>query len=689
MENFRYVKFGFSSTDNYLIYNKLPLPKAAEKSAPNVLETEVNEAPEVPEMEDHSGDNVEVFDSSNFETFKEPTLPAPRKPHILESRDDFAQQILKKSQPEDERLKGLLLTNPSGNDQLMEPTDRRETTRNLKSNNLNFYIEKANNLNDSELSYNTLAEPVTILTDTQRFSGPLTPALLPNKQMNGFKDNVEEPKATNRWSLNSPEKSKPMKNLKRVSFTPSETNDKTFILPQNYPNDEKSLDIEFNEIMDKLKEKENPVPRKSSRDSSFSPVKEKESDSDELAKLRSHIHFLETEKEISDANLKEVKIHLEEAEKTLEQYADQVLKPDDADLIEAKKDIVKLQAQLVKQNAIISDLQKNSSLTQNLSTVAAQDNSRYRQAIEGYKENIQQLQGELDNSKSEISNLKLNIEKTQFDNRSLEEQLKKMRENPLSNFRDQTGEKMLIDRKYLDGLKQTNLDLERTLQDFQSKIPSQDTTTKLREARYQFEEKERELRDLQLEKKATESKLATALRNYNEALSHIEALDFRLKSPTSNDQLEKKLQALDIDNGNMSNTIAELKNKIFVLERENDSLKRTQQANGRDLKLLEENIHKSQNMRLQDQHTLQDMKDRIEELEEQCQSNLKKAENFKNLLNNTLNLNDKLNRVKADIQTERDDYLVRIKKLEKELELASPMQAVISANQKYQNRSLF
>lgn len=647
---------------------------------PNILETDTNDVPRFSVNQSNRPSGIEVFDSSNFETFKEPVLPSTEDKSS--PQENIFQIALKKSQTEQNVLRNSFSPHPS-NEVKVEGMASFEKQ---PANTTQPFIDI------NEFSPDNFIEPVSITTNIHRPSDLRTRILSVNEPSipNITKPGALTPVIKNVNGTENQERSRSISNPKRVAFNGFD--EKHLFAPDTdrSPDKEKLSDLKFNQAINQLsnsKAKLDEAPLQlthSMADGNNGNFKS--NGKDDISKLNLRIQILENEKRVADGNLRETKLRLEEAETALEQYANQVVREGEGELIDAKKTISKLQSQIIKLNSQIAELQKKQNQSSPDPRQKQQEAIQYNQTIDSLKETITRLQNESLGFKSIISNLQQKLSVVESENSNLKSQIHRLEKFPV---KEPSADKVLVDKKYLDSLMQKNSDLENKLLAKPTNDMSNDLKRQLNDALNELEKSQRMFIKLEGEKNAVDEKLSHMSKNYFDTLRRIETLERQniLGSPV--DDKAKKMALLESERNELSRNVGELKNTVFVLEREIESLKRVHSAQLKDLKAFEESVARLQNQRAQDMRSVDEMKDRIVELEAQAQSNLKKAENFKSLLNNTLNLNERLNKAKSEIEIERDDLRTRINDMERGVDFGAQISTTNNVPTKSQARVRF
>jgi hypothetical protein len=683
MESFKYVQFSFASPANYFAYNKLPMPLPSPKSKASTPDEE-RQADPVTTTDGEQPKDIEVFDSSNFDTFQDPSTPADNRGSNDEN--DAFMLAFKKAQPENRFSKAVSVTGPGLRDdfnKLFEMSDGQKDSNAEKFEEPEAPNNKKN-LFDFDNDY--IVDPKTILTNAHRFSDPPTPTLpfMRNSLKESPKKSQAHPPVHQTY-----DPPVPMANSKRVSFSQFDDYIKNGLMHPRVSLEKQSLQPEI------IVEEEAPVRQIAKSRHSFgqapalSLVQEPAqrpsllNAKEENTQLKTQIAVLENEKTILNAQLHEVKQRLEKSENALEQYANQVLRSDDTELIEAKKTIVRLQGQIIKQNSQIAEIQKKVGPQSLPGSPISADNQSH--AISYLQSVIAKLQSELSNVKNTNVNLQQRVEQLETQNTALRS---KQPNVDVFNSLGPTGNKVTIDKIYLDVLVERVQELETQLENNHPSESDAHLAGQLEEALERIEGDQELILHLQNTLAETQRRLQITTQQHSDALQHFGKFQSQvgLLNNIAHVNIESSTH-VHSDNGNNLKQIHDLKEKCFLLERENESLRRAHANLANELKVFEENNLRVQNQRTMDLQSMQATKSRIEDLEAQSQSNLKKAENFKNLLNNTLNLNEKLTKAKEQIESEKSELLSKVSRLEKDLALVSPQHAIIHSNPKFGQRT--
>lgn len=445
MESFKYVQFSFTSSANYFAYNKLPLPIPSLKSKISVPDEERQlDSLVVDDEEQPKG--VEVFDSSNFDTFKEPLLNIDNQGSNDEN--DTFMLAFKKAQPENRHSKAVSVTGPGPRDDFKKFFEMSDGNKDSKAVKLDEFDESAKSKNLFDFDQDYVVDPTTILTNAHRFSGPPTPTL--PFVRNSLKESQAKPHVDSSIKFEH-QLPGPIANSKRVSFSQFDDYLKNGLTPPRLNIDNQIANPEV---------VEETIPRTivKSRHSftqapplaSIPEIVQRPSlayAKEENSQLKIQMAILENEKNILIAQLDETRLRLEKSENTVEQYGNQVLKSDDTELIEAKKIIVRLQGQIIKQNSQIAELQKKGGQFSYPSSPKSADIQN--STINNLQVTISKLQSELSNSKNAHANFQQRIEKLETENRKLKTNIPN---TEMFNSLGPTGNKITIDKAYLDVL---------------------------------------------------------------------------------------------------------------------------------------------------------------------------------------------------------------------------------------------
>jgi len=475
---------------------------------------------------------MEVFDSSNFETFKEPVLFNGQEKAT--SQENIFQIALKKSQTEQ---------NAPRNSFTPHPVDETKVER------LEYFEKQPANTNQpfmdiNEFSPDDFIEPLSIMTNIHRPSDIRTRILSVNEP--GIPSIVKlaplTPVVKAKSGVEAPEKLRTISNQKRVAFNAVDEKHSFGPGTDRSPDKEKLTDLRFNETIiqltsSKAKLEDTPVHLAVSlADGTNSNFKSDRRD--ELSKLNLRIQILENEKRVTDSNLREAKVRLAEAETALEQYANQVVREGEGELIESKKTISKLQSQIIKLNGQIAELQRKQGQQSPDSRQKQPDASQNNQVIDALRETISRMEHDALNSKSTIASLQHKLSLSESENNDLKLQIHSRAKTTMP---EPSADRMLVDKKYLESLMQKNSELESRLLAKPSNDISNDLKRQLNDTLSELEKIQTMFIKLESEKNAVDEKLSLMSKNYFDALRRIEALERQniLGSPV--DEREKKI----------------------------------------------------------------------------------------------------------------------------------------------------